>query len=362
MCEKKIKISVDLCYKWTIIDAHRKVIERTKMEACSLYKRVINEGINFEHIGRARATAEDIRMFKFISGLNYDKIGKNIVEIKNCPCINISNVVSKHFQQTADGIDQKFKEHRDEYVPLGIANTVEVNQNDRPKHETAIPFDTFFLEIGAKTNLVNMTMQKDVYTQYGVYVNYLKHDVPEHNGIICLTVVLADIHGRPYATSLQAATYQKDKTIRLLPAVIDAFNRILNENEIKPHQVAASPYLMIAADTFIEAMTWLAAKNIKLTPNNWSNKDIKWSKKHFINPIEKHYTLTVVLPSKTSESKASGQNNREMPLHLVRGHLRRYTEERPLFGHLVGTYYIPSHARGNKEIGTITKDYQIKGQ
>ncbi|MCK9543747.1 MAG: hypothetical protein M0R03_17135 [Novosphingobium sp.] len=47
-------------------------------------------------------------------------------------------------------------------------------------------------------------------------------------------------------------------------------------------------------------------------------------------------------------------------IHLCRGHLRTYDEIRPMFGKLAGTFFIPAHARGNKEKGKVEKDYKMK--
>jgi hypothetical protein len=47
-------------------------------------------------------------------------------------------------------------------------------------------------------------------------------------------------------------------------------------------------------------------------------------------------------------------------LHFVRGHFRDYTPEKPLFGKVVGSVFIPFHARGNKENGVVVKDYELR--
>lgn len=46
-------------------------------------------------------------------------------------------------------------------------------------------------------------------------------------------------------------------------------------------------------------------------------------------------------------------------LHLCRGHYRRYTEEKKLFGRQTGIFWIPEHMRGSKEAGEIKKDYRV---
>ena len=46
-------------------------------------------------------------------------------------------------------------------------------------------------------------------------------------------------------------------------------------------------------------------------------------------------------------------------VHLCRGHVREYTAENPLFGKIVGKFWIPPHARGNRDLGVVQKDYAL---
>ena len=45
--------------------------------------------------------------------------------------------------------------------------------------------------------------------------------------------------------------------------------------------------------------------------------------------------------------------------HVVRGNFATYTEEKKLFGKITGLVWRPMHARGDKKIGSIVKDYQL---
>lgn len=47
-------------------------------------------------------------------------------------------------------------------------------------------------------------------------------------------------------------------------------------------------------------------------------------------------------------------------LHICRGHFAQYTDEKPLFGKLTGTFYIPMHTRGSLKAGAVVKDYNVK--
>jgi len=46
-------------------------------------------------------------------------------------------------------------------------------------------------------------------------------------------------------------------------------------------------------------------------------------------------------------------------LHRCRGHLKRYTEERPLFGKYVGSFWTPPHLKGSAKNGVTLKDYAV---
>ena len=56
----------------------------------------------------------------------------------------------------------------------------------------------------------------------------------------------------------------------------------------------------------------------------------------------------------TTSSASSGISNR---LHLCRGHFKRYTEDKPLFGRYTGLYWWQPHIRGADRSGAVIKDY-----
>jgi ribosomal protein S14 len=46
-------------------------------------------------------------------------------------------------------------------------------------------------------------------------------------------------------------------------------------------------------------------------------------------------------------------------LHICRGHFRTYSEEKPLFGRVSGTFFIPAHARGSASEGVVVPQYAV---
>lgn len=47
-------------------------------------------------------------------------------------------------------------------------------------------------------------------------------------------------------------------------------------------------------------------------------------------------------------------------LHICRGHFATYTQEKPLFGRVTGTFWKPQHVRGSAKEGAVVKDYRVK--
>lgn len=46
-------------------------------------------------------------------------------------------------------------------------------------------------------------------------------------------------------------------------------------------------------------------------------------------------------------------------LHICRGHFATYTDEKPLFGRVTGTFWKPMHVRGSIKAGIAAKDYNV---
>lgn len=75
--------------------------------------------------------------------------------------------------------------------------------------------------------------------------------------------------------------------------------------------------------------------------------------------VNRYHILKIHKPGeKIKKDSSTGENEGKMPLHVVRGHLRTY-DEKGMFGKYYGTYFIPSHTRGDIENGTVTKDYAL---
>ena len=119
--------------------------------------------------------------------------------------------------------------------------------------------------------------------------------------------------------------------------------------------------LLLVQHKYVEvALTFLSCKNVvaETQPFPESNK-----RKHTIHEADVVYKkLVVLLPGQRqsgSSNKSDPQNN--VRLHVCRGHFADH-RERGLFGkdHLRGIYWVPMHAKGNKEVGEVVKRYDLR--
>ena len=118
-----------------------------------------------------------------------------------------------------------------------------------------------------------------------------------------------------------------------------------------------------AAKVFIDVIN---SKNVvykNVVPRKEKNNKRRKEKKF---PLRSYKILEIV------KGKADKRNVVDVPwdykspesarLHFTRGHFKTYTEEDPLFGKHVGTYWWGAHLRGSKERGVVEKEYHVRTQ
>jgi|GEM_PF-4128093 len=112
----------------------------------------------------------------------------------------------------------------------------------------------------------------------------------------------------------------------------------------------------------LKLLSFLQAKNIRTRAVPFPQPGNHRIHGGIKRPVYRYHELVVVKPGESVTGQSSDRKDQSqgiMPVHLVRGHLREY-KERPLFGKYFGTFYIPSHIRGDKERGVVEKTYALK--
>ena len=81
-------------------------------------------------------------------------------------------------------------------------------------------------------------------------------------------------------------------------------------------------------------------------------------------PLYTYKILEVVKGKPKSKNAGSVTWDYQSPasvrFHLCRGHFKTFTPDKPLFGKYSGTFWWNPQSRGNKELGEIEKDYDVK--
>jgi len=109
------------------------------------------------------------------------------------------------------------------------------------------------------------------------------------------------------------------------------------------------------------ALKLLCCKNIvseDITPM----KTVTKKKKRKAVPNKRKFVykvLNLVLPKTRKKREVNKVSERTVRVHFCRGHFKTYTEEAPLFGKLVGTFWWQPQVRGNPSDGGVFKSYKV---
>jgi len=108
------------------------------------------------------------------------------------------------------------------------------------------------------------------------------------------------------------------------------------------------------------AISFMHCKNVNVTEEAPSrNARRHWDRLGHAPLI--HYRVLDIEPMRhtlRTEGRADEVGLRKA-LHICRGHFATYSEARPLFGHLAGTFWKPAHVRGSLSSGAVVKDYSV---
>ena len=120
-------------------------------------------------------------------------------------------------------------------------------------------------------------------------------------------------------------------------------------------------WLSATAAICVIAQKILQCKNISTEknypPEALNKKRIKQGKQ----PLFTYHTLVVnPMSEKTRSDGPHETTGIKQRLHFCRGHFKEYTEQNKLFGKHTGLYWWQPMVRGNKELGLVHKDYQVK--
>jgi hypothetical protein len=121
------------------------------------------------------------------------------------------------------------------------------------------------------------------------------------------------------------------------------------------------------ADMALQALriVWMAnslatCKNVRFVQDESGRSRAKRLRKEHRGLV---WHRLVIQPARSRVARAATGSAAEELLtrmHLARGHFKTYTEEKPLLGKNVGTWWWSPHVRGDAAIGHVVKDYEVR--
>ena len=109
------------------------------------------------------------------------------------------------------------------------------------------------------------------------------------------------------------------------------------------------------------ALSFMHCKNISLQQNE-PDRALNNKRRHAgLKPFVRYHTINIEPMKKVLKTEGNSETEGlKRALHICRGHFSTYSEERPLFGRIAGTFWVPSHVRGSIKEGIVVSDYKVK--
>jgi hypothetical protein len=142
-------------------------------------------------------------------------------------------------------------------------------------------------------------------------------------------------------------------------------NMLISTEEIITNDISVSSLVVVIVEMLKIFLKFIHCKNVILKQENTINSLPSRIKNHWIKKGktgELYYVLTISPLKKENNKQKHSVYEGEgevQSLHICRGHFADYSQGKGLFGKHKGTYWIPDHVKGSKEVGEIKKDYKI---
>lgn len=108
------------------------------------------------------------------------------------------------------------------------------------------------------------------------------------------------------------------------------------------------------------AHSFMACKNVEQEGHQPPEKLSRKYRRKKGHGLTKFYTLVIKPTGGGHATERLTLGDGFTALHIVRGHFKTYTADRPLLGRHVGTYWWSPTARGKEEHGEIVKQYDVQ--
>jgi hypothetical protein len=108
------------------------------------------------------------------------------------------------------------------------------------------------------------------------------------------------------------------------------------------------------------ALGWMNSRNVELVDQREPLS--RRRKRQRTSDLPSLEYKKIIIDGKSRRSLKSNQEaeRRHQRLHVVRGHFKTYTADRPLMGKFVGQYWWHQQTRGETDLGVIHHEYEVK--
>jgi len=139
------------------------------------------------------------------------------------------------------------------------------------------------------------------------------------------------------------------------PGLINILSKSSIDDDILQTQLL-NKFNLYAGPAFL-AISFMHCKNIRIVSQG---KGTNTGKRNRHTAKIRFHTLQIDPIRKILETEGNiKQNGLKLSMHLCRGHFKNFTDDKPLFGKITGTYWWNSQVRGKVQNGIVMKDYQV---
>lgn len=229
-----------------------------------------------------------------------------------------------------------------------------------PDEPVRFPYDTFWVEQGfGEISLGMFCAYREIYLHSDAGRTVFLYVLP------FLSAAVIDKQVKPYSGTRPVPVFLLFDPIDQMVWVRHSLAGDVGPESFPPElRLQWDSVLQVLVDRCLTMLNYFLklfnCKNIEVQDVVPSKSQQKRRKQ--VKPLISYKTLVISPGSKSKKNANRPHQGGENRVHLCRGHFKTYTEDAPLLGHGVGTYWWAPMARGSRKKGVVHKDYKIKGE
>lgn len=212
--------------------------------------------------------------------------------------------------------------------------------------------------------------------QYGLNYQSFMGKYPESRWLVETEFYHADSHGwSPGKVNLWLVIDGAGKMITMVPIVAPTVQELERNNQLinagRGSEVSAGKRadtndtytrsMIVMLYPALMAICFAHCKGVEVStvqPSRQVRRQLERDGK----PVIAHHVINIDPVRRILKNEGDVEHTgMRKALHVCRAHFATYTADKPLFGHYVGTVYIPQHIRGSRDRGVVTSEHVVYG-